>query len=326
LLRQLQALAGLVLLLLAGPARAILGGSGIDPNTVDSPWAGVGSITTERGGTFSGAVVGRNLVLTAAHVVAGDLDQPANIRFNLNFGDTLSHSFEARAIHILPQYQGTHSGPGGVWFGDMALVELDRDIPQGVPVYELFTGRLAELHGDDALTLVGYGAGGSGDAGPLVPSNPGIKRVGRNHPESQIARRPDQPELLLFDYDPPAADQAQRTSWSDLAEAGLAGGDSGSPVFVRDGDAWKILGVATFNAGTADSGGSTTAYGALGGATFVAPYQDWIDDVIRGIPVREAQASPRRRPALWLVAGLFGLAMIAGLLLRTRRKKSPPGV
>lgn len=315
------------------PACAILGGAGVDPNSVDSPWAGVGSISPKQGGTFSGAVIGRNLVLTAAHVVAGHVDSPNDIRFNLNYGDRLSHSFQARSIHILPQFQGARPGPDGIWYGDMAIVELDHDIPEGVPIYELFTDPLQNLSRDDTLTLVGYGDGGDGENGPTTGGDPGVKRVGHNRPDTLIGRAPNEPELFLFDYDRPLlnndviqAGADHQRSWGDEAEAGFASGDSGSPIFVHDGTSWKILGVATFNGTTSFSGGSATAYGAIGGATFVAPHRDWIDHLFAQSDSGEIRTHKDRPqlPALFQERYgllLFALAALAASLRHFRRKR-----
>lgn len=268
----------------AGPAAAVVGGAGVDPNSADSPWAGVGAITLKNGGTFSGALIGPRLVLTAAHVVAGNREHPENVRFHLNYGGDLTQSFQAQAIHVLPQFAGARPGPGGVWFGDMAVVELDARAPPGVPIYPLYAGDL-RLPLDTDFTLVGYGAGGDGLNGKTVGSNPAVKRTGRNRPDLLIGRKegPGLPEVFVFDFDGPGldsnvfrpADDPRSPSLGD-DEAGLAGGDSGSPMFIHADGRWQILGVATFNGRAGRSGGSNVGFGAIGGGTFVAPYKDWL--------------------------------------------------
>ena len=87
-----MALAAAVLLAAAAalpqPAMAIMAGlspdqpsSRIDPNLETSKWAGVGSVLYDAN-PYSGAVIGRRLILTAAHAL-GDRD-PSRIRFQLN--------------------------------------------------------------------------------------------------------------------------------------------------------------------------------------------------------------------------------------------------
>ena len=83
-------------------ASAIIEGS-VDANSMDSPWAGVGSITIGTG-TYSGALIAPNYVLTAAHVVSGRA--PGDITFNLNFGGDLTHRIVADAVFVQPGYTG----------------------------------------------------------------------------------------------------------------------------------------------------------------------------------------------------------------------------
>lgn len=303
--------AGLALLALLLPhsALAIVGGSGVDANTTDSPWAGVGSISTGNG-TFSGALIGSRYVLTAAHVVGGK--SPEQVTFNLNFGGELTHRLSVEAIYVFPGFTGTAPGPDGIWHDDLAVIKLKQDAPAGVPLYGLF-GQAADLAGSQRLlTLVGYGGAGNGSNGAPTPSNPGIKRVGRNRVDQLV---PDddggaKSEALIFDFDGPdgtsnvygAPIPANLTLGSQV-EAQFAGGDSGSPLFVQDHGLWKIAGIAAFNGKTELSGGSTVNFGSIGGATLAAPYADWIQAQM-ATPVPE----PRAYTLLLTGLGLVGLA------------------
>jgi V8-like Glu-specific endopeptidase len=309
------------LLLYTSPACAIMGGAGSDPNTLDSPWAGVGSITVRNGGIYSGALIGPRHVLTAAHAVAGIPDPAADITFNLNYGGRLSHRFRARAVHILPGFQGARPGPGGVWFGDMAVVELAENVPKGVPIYEMYTLPSLGLPRDTTLTLVGYGAHGDGFGELAAKGDPGVKRVGQNRLEAQIGQRGSSvPEVFVFGFDaPPGGPTANAAPRALHAEAGFAGGDSGSPVFVLQDHVWKILGIATFNAGTPASRGSGVKFGAIDGGTFVAPHMDWIESVLRADPKPSVpEEVPTGAPAPALPEMNAGVLILAGLALLIR--------
>lgn len=319
------------LLLGSGQARAIVGGAGIDPNTVDSPWAGVGSVTVRNGGVYSGALIGRRHVLTAAHAVAGVRNPRADISFNLNYGGTLSHHFRARAIHILPAFQGARPGPDGIWFGDMAIIELSEDVPEGVPVYPLYGQPSLGLPRDSTLTLVGYGAHGDGFGELAADGNPGVKHVGQNRLDVLIGRKDSRvPEVFMFGFDAPAAEAfkpAPAAGRPLAAEAGFAGGDSGSPVFILHDNVWKILGIATFNAGTPRSSGNNVKFGAIEGGTFVAPHTDWIESVLNTRPEDRPDAgeSPRPdAPSSPLPETGLAASMLAGigLLLWIARRKA----
>ena len=316
-------LSGLALLLAASPAVALMGGSGIDPNTTSSPWAGVVSITASQGGTYTGALIGDRYVLTAAHVVYGNRNTPGNLTFNVNYGGNLTQQISAEAVYIHPSYTegNTASTPEFAWNDDIAVVKLSAAVADGVPAYGLFAGDLA-THRD--LTLVAYGGAGDGATGAVTSgSNPAVKRVGKNRVDDLL---PDDEgsgvaEVFVFDFDGPDASTnvigqavpANLTLGANV-EAQYAGGDSGSPVFVNDNGIWKIAGIAAFNGGTTlvcdkDAQGKlincvNTKFGAIGGGMVVAPHADWI---------QARMTSPVPEPHSW-VSFLVGLGLIGGLM------------
>ena len=144
------------LLLNAAPACAIMAGSAagdppdspadrIDPNTTMSTWAGVGSLSVGAN-TYSAVAIGRRYVLTAAHVAKGA--DPANVKFNLNFGGNLSHRIQAVAVFPHPAYI-SFNNPNAQH--DLAIVELAEDLPAGVPIYS------AAFCRGDCRDTAGYG-------------------------------------------------------------------------------------------------------------------------------------------------------------------------
>lgn len=260
------------MLLAPHASRAVVGGTGIDPNTPQSPWAGVGAVLTGNG-HFSGALIGPRHVLTAAHVVAG---RPvAQVSFRLNRGDGAA-PIPARAIHVLPAYRGP--GGKGIWHDDLAIVELDQQVPAGTPVYALHEAIPAP---GAMIAFVGYGQGGDGEHGVNGQSSPGDKRVGYNRMEV-LRGKPGAktPDVFMFDFDAPAETGARvgvRGPVDEGREANFAGGDSGAPVFVFAGGAWRIMGVAAFVTGSPERAGR---YGSVGGGMLVAAHLDWIRQML----------------------------------------------
>lgn len=263
------------------PAHAVVGGAGVDPPGADSPWAGVGAVDTGKG-HYTGALIGPRHVLTAAHVVKG---RPAeDIVFHLNLAEGRSLPLCARAVHVHPGFRGVKPNAGGVWFDDLAVVELAEPAPAGVPVYGLYVEFLLIK---SMIAFVGYGRAGDGKRGAHLPGDRHTRRVGYNRIDALVRDSGEErPKAFLFDFDGPdyssnvfKPDQPINASLGPDMEATFAGGDSGAPVFVFDQGAWKIAGVAAFVLGRE---GGKGLFGSLGGGMLVPAYLDWIRSVISG--------------------------------------------
>jgi hypothetical protein len=290
-------------------AFALVGGS-VDANTADSLWAGVGAVSI-NGSVFSGALLDSQHVLTAAHVVGGQVGTPGNVSFTLNVGGDLTHTLSATAIAVFPGFTGTAPGDDGVWHDDLAIITLSAPVADTVPVYDLYGGGL----GGQTLTLVGYGGGGDGIDGVTSGASASVKRVGQNRVDDLLVDDDGGPfaEIFMFDFDGP--DSSSNVFGSPIpanltlgatVEAQFAGGDSGGPVFVNDDGVWKIAGIATFNGSTQFSSGSSVLFGSIGGGTVIASYLPWIESTL-AVP----------EPHMWLMM-LAGLGLVGAARFRTR--------
>ena len=266
----------------------------VDPNTTNSPFAGVGSLTVFQAASeeviahFTAAAIDPWHVVTAAHVVAGR--SPGDVRFNLNYGGDLIGLIRAEAILVHPDYAGFRPSPAsGVVHDDVAIVRLSSSLPFGVPFYRVGPTPVAL---GTIVTLVGYSAGGDGRNGATVGASPSVKRVGRNVVDRIV---PDNGasgamEIFLYDFDGPDA-SSNRTGGRTLGnhiEAHVALGDSGSPVLVpARGGAWWIVGVSTF---VSPQGPAQERFGAIGGGVLLHSYAAWIESVLASGPSGAAPA------------------------------------
>lgn len=274
-------LAAVFALLTHSPAWALIGGS-IDANLASSAWAGVGAVVV-NGSVFSGTLIGRQHVLTAAHVVGGQTATPGNVSFVLNVGGNSTETLVAAEIHVYPGYTGTAPGADGVWHDDLAIITLSAPVSESVPTYGLYNGGLS----GKILTLVGYGAGGDGLNGVTSGTSSNIKRVGQNRVDLLLEDDEGSAynEVYVFDFDGPtkvsnvfgSASRSSNLTLGASVEAQFAGGDSGGAVFIKVKGAWKLAGIAAFNGGTTQSGGSNVKFGSIGGGTILAPYIAWIN-------------------------------------------------
>jgi hypothetical protein len=312
-----------------------------------SGYSGVGSLfistvstaTTGLGGLCTGSLIGGGTVLTAAHCLSTDADDPiTSIAFYLpSFGDRRAAEtqiFSASAFAIHPDYAVTGLAGGN----DVAAFTITGDTT-GYEKYGLFTGDPFQQY-----TEVGAGTVGGPRGTNVGVTSDYRKRVGSNIYEyygSDIFS--DSSEgVVLYDFDDGTAahDVFGRNGGyvqrGVLGESAASPGDSGGPEFI-DG---KIVSVTSFGitGGIFDEycgGNSTDPYnntgstavttnlanctnssvGEIGGNTLVSYNRNFIDGYLNGTV---ATLAPVPEPATWAMMltgfGIIGFAM--------RRRKS----
>jgi len=268
----------------------------VDPNTTDSPYAGVGSLWVDAPGPGgyigSATAISPTHVLTAAHML--DLDDngsidvlPSDVEFILNFGSDFSHVITASALYVHPDWTG-FSNPSVN--DDVAVIELSGPLPDGVPIYPLNTDPFVSI---ETATLVGYGMSGDGVNGYYVDPEFEVKRVGGNLMDFYDSDD-ESPHLAteIFEYDFDWPDDSNGFSSTpglgNDVETTLGGGDSGGPAFIDDGSGGlEIFGINTYSFGYF---ASAPLFGSGGGGMVVAEYADWINSVIDGQTLGEGFA------------------------------------
>ncbi|MFT4103665.1 MAG: trypsin-like serine protease [Burkholderiaceae bacterium] len=242
----------------------------IDPNRLDSPWAGVGSIKV-LAGVFSGVLVDRRFVLTAAHVVHGA--EPSGVHFVLNLDEGGGLYLPVRRVHVHPSYRG-FTLPFAYF--DLALLELQEPAPDRAPVYPM---AFSPLKPGTPLRFVGYGGSGNGDTGPGTPPGVSTRRVGGNHADRfvPLPGSGGRQAMFLFDFDADGVPNRMGTQrLPNDVETTPSLGDSGAPAFIDDGWRPALVGLITFVADAERSGVPRSTFGSIGGGVLLGPSREWI--------------------------------------------------
>jgi protease YdgD len=183
-------------------------------DTTQMPWRAIGLLTM-REGTCTGTLFGPHHVITAAHCLTADgktLDMPLTFHAGLTRGDHLGKSAVVDAW-FAPDYSPDTAAPGEGNGEDWAIVLLADDIG--------LTAGMLDIHmltQTDIDTINGEGmlvnqAGYSWDTGRNLSGNRGCRLT------------------RAFADD------------SFLHECDTTYGDSGSPILMRRGDDWEIIGL-----------------------------------------------------------------------------------
>ena len=191
-------------------------------------------------GFCSGTLISPNHVLTAGHCTDGVGESNGSFRVN---GTTYGTVEQIEHPQMNLNRLGTDSA------NDISVMVLNRDVVGVAPANIL---REAPNVGD-LLTLVGFGAGGTGDTGH--DGSFGTKRVGTT-PIDNVSRT-----LIEWRFD-------------NNSESNTAPGDSGGPAFVSINGEQFIAGVTSggdrFDAGIGDNSFDTR----------VDAYKDFIDSIV----------------------------------------------
>ena len=241
------ALAFALVVSLAAPAAAVVGGAPEVPDPTSQPEV----MIVGSGGTFcSGVAIAPDLVLTAAHCIA------ANTTYKLVEGgpDRKPVFKDVAKVARHPQFSLktmlAHRATA-----DVALLKLVR--PLTVRPAPLLPTRARVAPGEKFI-LRGYGAAVDGDG----------NSAGRLREASLIATgQPGNLQLRLIDPKAPAA----------RGGVGACTGDSGAPVYQETPSGLAIYGVMSW----ATAPGGESGCGGLTGVTPLELYRSWIEDEAR---------------------------------------------
>ncbi len=282
----------------------------VDPNTTSSPWAGVGSVVV-NGLPYSGTLIGRRYVITAGHVAAGA--KPASVRFVLNYGSDRSHDIGAVAVYGHPDFAGFNPA---VPNNDLAIIELEEEVPAGVPVYAINRSALTT---GKTLFLVGYGASGNGNIGTSTGGSATVKRIGRNNADyfRLDEKNSGLQEVYYWDFDGGGATNYMGgPGLGNGVESSVAGGDSGSAAFIPGGSGWILAGVNTFTATIIGGPTTPSTFGTAGGGQSLAGYAAWVDATIAAADVKYQGAGDVPTLPEW------GMLLLAALMASSLTRRS----
>jgi len=255
-MRALLFLIFIALTFFAGSAQAILlGAASRDPNGLRRS---VVFIENSVGELCSGALIGADLVLTAAHCVT-DAASYRVVAVNRAF-KPLRIRVVAMAVHPTFVTGTTPRTQPGV---DLAILRLERRLgPDFLPLDPTLSGRIGI---GDEVTIAGFGVSNEGRKGTArILRHANVVSLG----PVEVANR----VLIVTD----------RERLAETSGAGACRGDSGGPILAATQDGYMLYGIVSWSSGALRTNGPN----ACGGLTAVTPLVEhlrWIRQAIHSL-------------------------------------------
>lgn len=194
------------------------------------------------------APIAKNMILTAAHCISKNRTNTfAAFYSSLSCESGFNRNNNALAVKevFIHEAFNSQASPDQME-GDLAILKLESNIPEGYPVYNLADP--AQMPSDSELFIYGYGKTGSQASGS------GILR--------KISMNSDDYKVML---------SQKKVRLSQFNGAGICQGDSGGPSLVKIGQELQILGVSSYVVGDAHDVCSKEAF-----QTLAYSYLEWI--------------------------------------------------
>ncbi len=233
----------LAVLMLVAPADALTGNA---PPAAGYAARAIVMVVDPRGDLCTGTALARDLVLTAAHCVAGKLAYQVK---TFQSGQTIA----VRAIALHPRFEMANYAASRAT-ADLALVKLAAPLSDLVMPAKLARPRRVAV--GEMLTIAGFGVTAAGTARGL-----GVPRMAT----LSVTGKPGSLQIRSFDL-------ATRNVRAGL---GACTGDSGAPAFEPASEG--VIGVVSWSTAPADEEGC----GGLTGVTPLLNYRAWVLDTAR---------------------------------------------
>jgi secreted trypsin-like serine protease len=242
-----KGIAPLLILAALSPAIAMVGGGGAPSPAVANA---VVTIVGSRGSSCTGALIARDIILTAAHCIA-----PGTTYKVVNYKSQPPRLLDVRRTASHPQFN-MQSLQAHRATADVALLQLASPLPAQRAA---LGGALLPVTAGQRLTVVGMGVAVAGDG-----RSGGVARAS----SLAVTGRPGTLQIRLVD---PLTNNAR-------AGLGACTGDSGAPAFLDQSGGPVIAGIVSWSTGPNNASGC----GGLTGVTPLALYRDWILKTARG--------------------------------------------
>ncbi len=233
-------------------ARNIIGGQLLEQNDPESKMV---LMLHSNGQLCTATAIRKNVILTAAHCIGGGTNTTFAVFYSSLSCESGYNKYQHRqkvsSIYVHEDYRANVSADE--MKGDIALVFLEGEIPQGYEIFDIANPNL--IDNQSAMYLYGYGRTSSGNG-----SGAGAGMLRKTSLNSSAYS-------IDFTNKKVRVDQSQGT--------GICQGDSGGPSFVNVGNQKMVLGINSYVRGPDSDICSQESY-----QTLAYSYLTWINSKI----------------------------------------------